>query len=177
MAMVDDWSSRSSGQTQNWPSKKHEAARQKESWVDRLERQENVKLLRVEESGKSVFSTSLGGYRIGISFANEGEPGGKWWLGLPEDGYDFLVLLCRTKDGRILDFIVPVREMGEDGLGGILSRSGGQYKINVRSERDGYFLLIPNRGRKSIGEYLGRSDLLKCVVLPEDSGKPKGEEP
>jgi len=108
--------------------------------------------------GKAYRTTS--GKKIGVTFANEleGKPD-RWWLGIKDEHYDVVVLLCNQGSGSMLDFILPYEEIKE--IWPSLSRSAGEVKFNIIREGETYSLLVPPQRRESISRFLGKYGPLK----------------
>lgn len=101
--------------------------------------------------GKTVFETNKGN-KVAIPFANEQRPD-RWFLGISDERYDVVVLLCQEKDGNLFDFIVP-RDFLEK-FWRAFSRSGGQVKLNVSRHGKIWHLIVPGFEPQSIGSFLG----------------------
>jgi hypothetical protein len=99
------------------------------------------------------------GSRIGISFANERPEGDKWWMGLPDEHYDVIVLLCRQSDGAILDFLLPQEFLGPHWK--LFSR-GGPDQVEFHLERKGsnFMLRVPGRQFQSINRFQSNYECL-----------------
>jgi|SRR5579884_560250 len=85
------------------------------------------------------------GIRVGVAY-NRGK-NDKWFLNLPEDGFEHAVLLCEERSGRVIHFSLPKEFLDEHG--DALSRTNGQVKFNVR-RRGEFFLHLPKRGYVTI---------------------------
>jgi hypothetical protein len=96
---------------------------------------------------KGAIFRSPRGLRVGVAFSREGKPD-KWFLGLPEDGFEHAVLLCEERSGRIIHFSLPKEFLEEHG--NALSRRDGQVKFNVSRRREAFFLQVPRRGLVTI---------------------------
>jgi len=87
------------------------------------------------------------GTRVGVAYGRESR-NDKWFLGLPEDGFDQAVLLCEGRSGRVIHFSLTKEFMDEHG--DALSRREGQVKFNVFSRGGEFFLHLPKRGPVTI---------------------------
>jgi len=114
---------------------------------------------RLMPLGGKAYQTSSG-KKVGITFANEleGRPD-RWWLGINDDHYDVVVLLCNQQSGSMLDFILPFEDIRR--LWPSLSRSAGEVKFNVIREGETYSLSMPPQRRESISRFLGNYGPLK----------------
>ena len=105
-----------------------------------------IRLLRV----KGRIYETASGRRVGIAYASEVITD-KWWMGLLDDKYDVLVLLCEPNSGNLLDFVLPtdfVRKAWP-----LLSRNGKQREMHVQRIGVNYEL-EPGRGLGKINQYL-----------------------
>lgn len=137
-------------------SPKKEGSLVRENWVEGL----SPKGIVLIGHGKNYRTKT--NHSVGIAFANELDKPqlvDKWFLGLKDEPVDFAVLLCRDKEGRLHDFILPFMEM--ESLWKELSRGGGQVKFHIQRSRDEFMLLVPNANPLNIIKYLGNYDLLK----------------
>lgn len=100
--------------------------------------------------GKTVFETNTG-HKVAIPFANERRPD-RWFLGISDEKYDVVILLCQEKDGDLFDFIVP-RDFLEK-FWRAFSRSGGQVKLNVSRHGKIWHLVVPGYEPQAIGSFL-----------------------
>jgi hypothetical protein len=99
---------------------------------------------------KGAIFRSPRGTRVGVAYGRESKSD-RWFLGLPEDGFDQAVLLCEDRSGRVIHFSLTKEFMDEHG--DALSRKDGQVKLNV-FRRDGEFSLqLPKRGSVTIEPY------------------------
>jgi hypothetical protein len=94
---------------------------------------------------KGAIFRSPRGTRVGVAYNREKND--KWFLGLPEDGFEHAVLLCEERSGRVIHFSLPKEFMDEHG--DALNRTNGQIKFNVR-RRGEFFLHLPKRGYVTI---------------------------
>jgi len=100
--------------------------------------------------GKTVFETNKG-HKVAIPFANEQRPD-RWFLGISDEKYDAVVLLCQEKDGDLFDFIVPRGFLEK--FWRAFSRSGGQVKLNVSRHGKIWHLVVPGYEPQAIGSFL-----------------------
>ena len=101
--------------------------------------------------GKTVFETSKG-HRVAILFSNEQRPD-RWFLGMSDEKYDAVVLLCHAKDGTLFDLVLPGDFLEK--FWKAFSRSGGQVKLNVSRKGKAWWLVIPGYEPQAIGSFLG----------------------
>ncbi|MEK7762133.1 MAG: hypothetical protein AAB433_11165 [Nitrospirota bacterium] len=106
---------------------------------------------RLIPRGKTIFETGKG-HRVAIPFANEQRPD-RWFLGISNEKYDAVVLLCHGKDGTLFDFVVP-RDFLEK-FWESFSRSGGQVKLNVSRNGKTWWLVVPGYEPQAIGNFSG----------------------
>ena len=87
--------------------------------------------------------------RVGIACATERPKTiNKWFLGLPDEHYDVVVLLCEDDSREVLDFVLPADLISP--IWNLLSRSGGQVKFHVERNGVNWVLRIPGTGSRSI---------------------------
>lgn len=101
--------------------------------------------------GKTVFETA-NGYRVAIPFANEQRPD-RWFLGISDEKYDVVVLLCQQEGGELFDFVLPEVFLEKFWLS--FSRSGGQVKFNVSRSGGNWSLLVPGYESQAVDGFLG----------------------
>ena len=106
---------------------------------------------RLTARGKTAFETARG-RRVAIPFANEQRPD-RWFLGISDEKYDVVVLLCQDSDGKLYDFVLPWGVLEK--LWSRFSRSGGQVKFNVSRSGGGWYLLVPGHDNQSLNKSLG----------------------
>lgn len=111
---------------------------------------------------KGIYLSQIKGVRyksqqnnlVGIASASE-VTSGHWFLGLPPDNYDTVVLLCENKNG-IVNNIIPSREFITRYLKHLSRDSNGQIKFNI-SNRNGKFVIsIPGFDSISIDSMINQ---------------------
>ncbi len=100
------------------------------------------------------------GLEVGIAYARElsAKPD-FWFLGLADEHFDLVVLLCETASSQTLEFVLPPQVVKE--IWSILSRSPGQVKFHVSKSGPTYELRIPGGSMRPINEYLGNKSVIK----------------
>ena len=98
---------------------------------------EGVRLQLIK--GKTIFRTKSG-KRVGIAVATERQPN-RWFLGLPDGGFDHAVLLCQREKGEIIE--IPLPEKFFIKYGQAMSRSKGQLKFNIVLRGNGILVQVP----------------------------------
>ncbi len=92
------------------------------------------------------------GSMFGMAMATEAKGGNKWWLGIPDQQFSSIALLCQ--DGSTwLEFILPSAALTP--VWPRLSRSAGEVKFNVKRENLRYVLTVPGYGPFDITRFLG----------------------
>jgi len=112
------------------------------------------------EQVDGVWAKTPEGLWVAIPFATERRDK-FWFLGLPErdvlekvnQGGVSVILLCQSKSGSILDFVIPPNKIRE--IAGNLSKSKGQLKFNLRKDNGRYLLVIPGRSPLDVSPFLG----------------------
>lgn len=87
--------------------------------------------------GKTIFRTKSG-KRVGLAVATERQPN-RWFLGLPDGGFDHAVLLCQRENGEVIDIPLPEKFFEQYKM----SQSKGQLKFNVVNRGSGLLVQIP----------------------------------
>lgn len=91
--------------------------------------------------------------KVVIACAHEQRPG-RWFLGVKDDQYDIVALLCQLKDsGEKLDFVLPNTFLQK--VWTSLSRSHGQVLFNVVANGGNFSFLVPGHDPESINQFLG----------------------
>lgn len=100
---------------------------------------------------------------VGISYAKELDiRSDSWFLGLSDEHYDFLILLCESSKDEIAAFILPTEIVRR--IWNALSRSNGQVKFHIsRIAWSAYELRLPGSRTLKLDEYLNATHLLQEV--------------
>lgn len=131
------------------PSAKAEGARARTEWVQTLRTSQEVRL-----TGHGTRYQTARQLSVGIAFANESiQRPNKWFLGLPDEPTDVVVLLCRALDQKMHDLVLPMAEL--DGAWEKLARSNGQVKLHVKRYADELLLSIPRSKPLTVTLYEG----------------------
>lgn len=107
---------------------------------------------------KGIIYATPTGRRVGIAAATE-RNADRWFLGLPSEGFDNAVLLCRPKTGDIVEIILPKSFFDEHGRR--MGRSGSQMKFNVTHKGRDYVVLVPGTGGVNVTKFIGDYSILK----------------
>ena len=135
---------------------------QREKYINQLKR----KGITIDLQ-KNIWCKTPSGLSVAIPFANEKRLD-RWFLGIGEldllnkkkSGKIVIILLCQSKNGELMDFIIPPSQVEE--LIPYLSRSQkGQYKINLKRDGLRYQLLTPNEKPKDVSDYRSNISLLE----------------
>jgi hypothetical protein len=91
----------------------------------------------------------------GIAYASErpGSPN-KWWLGLPKEDFDVIVLLCKDEYEKVIDFIFP-KEFYDVHKNSFSEDQNGQLKFNIMLRNGSYTMKLPGKRNIFINEYIG----------------------
>lgn len=138
------------------PSKRARAQERRAEWLEQQRRNG----IRLRQIGEKTFETE-GHKKVGVPFASErpAQPD-RWWLGLADDSFDFVVLLCQDDSGALLDFVLPSTFLAT--VWSRLSRDGmGQVKFHVRRNGPNFELSLSGGVLQQINQFLGRTDALK----------------
>jgi hypothetical protein len=95
------------------------------------------------------------GIEVGIAYASElkGKPDA-WFLGLADERFDAVVLLCETESGQTLDFVLPPKFVAEIWSPALLSRNNKQVKFHVFKRGSTYELQLRGGKMMPISQYL-----------------------
>ena len=115
--------------------------------------------LDLRRKGEVIFET-VSGKKVGIPYARELEDHPDlWFLGLPDEDFDLVVLLCEAAHGEVLDFVLPtefVRTIWRS-----LARDGNQHvKFHLTRTGENYALRLRGSILKEITGFLGRTSSL-----------------
>ncbi len=96
---------------------------------------------------------------IGIAYSGETRPN-RWFLGLPPENFDTIVLLCERKNGQILSFVLS-KEFYQKIKNLMSTDDNGQLKYNISFRNGEYQFMIPERGYEKINLFLDNFDNLR----------------
>jgi len=120
-------------------------------WVHQFNSQRSGHNLR---QVKGVKYQTGSGRRVGIASARERDQlPFKWFLGLPDEHFDYVILLCQPQSGPMLDFVLPPDFVSR--IWSRLSDHAGQKKFHV-VQNGGNYELEPSLGLGKINQYLSR---------------------
>lgn len=108
----------------------------REAFLKRL-LQAGISLQQVK--GETIYRAKSG-EKVGIAVATERQPD-RWFLGLPEGGFDHAVLLCQRESGDVIEIRLPKGFFSK--YGSALSESKGQVKFNISRKGNTYFVKVP----------------------------------
>lgn len=101
---------------------------------------------------KGVVYANAAGSTFGLTMASEDKRGDKWFLGLPDQQYKAIILLCLDGNTQ-LDFVIPAQSLTI--VWSQLSRSGDEVKFNIKRKNLEYTLMVPTHGPFGITQFLG----------------------
>ena len=137
-------------------------------------RRENFK--RVAKS-KGIHLTKISGvvHRtqnnriVGIASASESnEKPGTWFLGLPDENYFTVVLLCGKKHCPETFSVIPSNQFISRFIDKLSTDSQGQIKFNIIKTSDNVYMRIPGNDDAEISEFVDNYENL--ISKPEISG-------
>lgn len=132
-------------------SRKERGSRERGEWVRRMYGQ------GITMTGHRKRYQLPGGQNVGIAFANQ--VNGRWFLGLPDEPTDIAVLLCRSEDGQLYDFVLPTPTVREVWTG--LSRNADNVKLSIAPSGDRFILKPPRKEAIDISAFVGRYESLR----------------
>ena len=139
-------------------SNRARAQKRRAEWLEQ-QRRNGIHLRQI---GEKTFETE-GDKKVGTPFARErpGQPD-LWWLGLADESFDFVVLLCEDDSGALLDFVLPASFLAT--VWSQLSRDGmGQVKFHVLRNGPNLELRLKGGVLRQINQFLGSTAALKTV--------------
>lgn len=134
----------------------------------RGENRRMIFLKQVEKFGFNIYQVKGVRYKfhnrylIGIAYASEKRPN-RWFLGLPPEDFDNIVLLCERKDGKMLNFIFS-QVFYNDVKSHLSVDDNGQIKFNIAKKDSEYQLIIPKIGNQNITKFLDDFNNLKDLL-------------
>lgn len=141
---------------------RHTGSRQRgrekrENWVVSAMRNPGVRLRRL---GEVTYETASGA-RVGIPYASEAPRRTyPWWLGLPDEQPHYVVLLCETEAGELIDFVLDHRCVSQ--VWGSLSRSADHHvKFHVRRSGPNWELKLRDGPVVELNQYRGKASTLR----------------
>ncbi len=143
------------------PIKRGEKARA--SYIADLDKK-GIHLVQIQDQARRrVIYKTQSGKIVGLPYARELPQKGpdRWFLGLPPQHFDFVVLLCETDKGELLDFVLPPDFVAE--IWGSLSsaeQGKGDVKFEVLRQPQDDKLAMKNGRLKPVRRFLGRAEPL-----------------
>lgn len=98
---------------------------------------------------------------VASAYENKNIPN-RWFLGLPPENFDTIVLLCERKNGEVLRFIFS-RDFFQKYKSHLSTDDRGQTKFNVAQRNTDYVFIVPNIGSVSITNFLDNFDNLTTL--------------
>ena len=134
---------------------RQEASMVRDKWVRSLHETHNIVLY-----GRGKIYKTSSNLAVGVALANElSGIANKWFLGLPDMDTDIIVLLCRTVDKKIYDFVIPIADISP--AWSMLARSNRQVKVHIKKEAGDFQLLVPRTDPIVVNQYIRRYELLQ----------------
>lgn len=128
----------------NPPSKNARGKLRRAEYVRKLEAEG---IILCHKKGR-IYET-VSGRPVGLAYASEVLPH-RWWMGLPDDRYDVVVLLCESRSGEVIDFVLPSTFVQK--VWPLLSRNGKQREMHVQQVGVNYEM-EPSKGLGKINQY------------------------
>ena len=144
----------------NEGSKLQRAEKARKEYVNTL-REKDI-ILRPTAS-RVIFETVTGKI-VGMPYATRRLSNKGWFMGLPNEYFDFIILLCQA-DAAPLDFVLPrsfFLPIWENDLYWQYQSSGWQVKFDVKQREDQYALKLKGRGifSENLQRFLGQTEAL-----------------
>jgi len=99
---------------------------------------------------------------MGIAYSSERKSGNRWFLGLPSENYEAIVLLCENKSRELEHFILP-KDFINAHQDTFSRDENNQIKFNVCLKNGEYQLKIPRGDHVSINEYRDSFENLRAL--------------
>lgn len=113
-------------------------------------------------NSRVIFRTQTG-KKVGLPFSTERPSNGGWFMGLPDQHFDFVILLCQIDTSTFLDFVFPPEFVSDiwDSLSRQYQGSDCQVKFDVRRRIDAHELRM-GKGRASelIQHFLSHTEII-----------------
>ena len=139
-------------------SPRERGSRVRSHYIEFVLASEGIHLVRV---ATKKYRTPAG-LLVGIAYASELDVRPEsWFLGLSDESYDFVILLCESSGGAIAAYVLPpefVRRIWK-----ALSRSNGQVKFHITRTSTTHELRLPGSRILKIDEYLNGVQALKGI--------------
>jgi len=99
---------------------------------------------------------------MGIAYSSERRSGNRWFLGLPSENYETIVLLCENRSKELKHLILP-RKFIDANQHSFSRDENNQIKFNVCLKNGEYQLKIPRGDYVSINEYIDSFEDLRYL--------------
>lgn len=118
----------------------------------------------IHTNSRVIFRTETGKV-VGIPYSTARPCNKGWFMGLPNEYFDFIILLCQGIANAPLDFVLPrsfFSPLWNDDLYWQYQSGGWQVKFDVRQRDDEFDLKLKGRKRtpEKIEGFLGRVEVL-----------------
>lgn len=153
------------GENLDFSQIEHLGLREKISRKKRGETKRNSFLKYAQELGLNISQVKGVRYKlnnrhlIGIAYASENRPN-RWFLGLPSEKFDTIILLCEQKNGKMLNFIFS-KIFFQKFKTYFSTDENEQLKYNIALRNTEYMIIIPQVGNENINMFLDNFDNLK----------------
>lgn len=136
-------------------SPKEKGEHRREQFLSEL----SEKGIHISQVKGTLFKNKSGKF-IGIASASEVKDN-RWFLGLPQNKYWSIVLICEGKNGKLSSFILPEDFLSDYLRKMSLDKEGEQIKFNIFLKGNKYQLQIRREGRVDITNFKNNFDKLK----------------
>jgi hypothetical protein len=111
--------------------------------------------IRLSRASRRVEFMTRSGKIVGVPWAEEklSKPN-RWFLGLPDQHFDFVILLCQSSDGKLLDFVFPSDFVSEIWDSLPLQYSNDHRKFDVKIREGECALKVNGRAAYRIQRFL-----------------------
>jgi hypothetical protein len=126
----------------------------KEALINDLKKQE----IRLSFSKDSILLTE-GGERVGVAYSSEHQPG-RWWLGIKNDNYKAIVLICERDSGGIVRLVLS-GDFWDSHVENLKENKNGRSMIHILYKRGVYHWMEANGKEVALDSFVDAYHFLR----------------
>lgn len=126
----------------------------KEAFINDLKEQD----FKLNFSKDSLFMTE-GGERVGVAYSSEHLPG-RWWLGIKNDSYKAIVLICERDSGGIVRLVLP-GDFWDTHVKNLKENKNGRSMIHILYQRGVYYWIEANSKKIALDSFVDAYHFLR----------------
>jgi hypothetical protein len=119
----------------------------KEAFINDLKEQG----IRLNFNKDSILLTE-GGERVGVAYSSEHLPG-RWWLGIKNDSYKAIVLICERDSGGLVRLVLP-GAFWDSHVENLKENKNGRSMIHILYQRGMYHWIEANRKKIALDSFV-----------------------